>query len=157
ASPSPARHRPGARSARREMTAPFYRRPPAKGRGTMWFPSWPDSVQSVTPRRRPARGPRRRSAGHKLSLELLQDRSLPSVAPLPIPGGLPGFLPGEPFEHIYLPGPADAPPPFGNEPSTITDFNGFIGVAHFEGTGTDGDGNTLLVDIDLRFMQGVYR
>jgi hypothetical protein len=66
-------------------------------------------------------------------------------------------LPGEPFEHANLPGPAGAPAPFGNEPSSITDFAGFIGVAHFEGTGRDGDGNTLLWDADLRFMQGVYR
>jgi hypothetical protein len=87
----------------------------------------------------------------------LEDRSLLSVAPLPIPGGLPGFLPGEPFEHANHAGPADAPPPVGNEPSSITDFNGFVGVAHFEGTGTDGQGHPLLWDADVRFMQGNYR
>jgi hypothetical protein len=45
----------------------------------------------------------------------------------------------------------------GGEPSTITDFNGFVGVAHVQGTGTDGQGHTLLWDADLRFMQGDYR
>ncbi|HKA07030.1 MAG TPA: hypothetical protein VKD71_07210 [Gemmataceae bacterium] len=80
-----------------------------------------------------------------------------TVAPLPIPGGTPGFAPGDFFEHANLAGPADAPPPFGNEPSSITNFNGFVGVAHFEGTGVDGDGNTLLWDADLRFMQGAYQ
>jgi hypothetical protein len=47
--------------------------------------------------------------------------------------------------------------PFGGEPSTITDFNGLVGVAHVQGTGTDGHGHTLLWDADLRFMQGDYR
>src|SRR5262245_41366910 len=91
------------------------------------------------------------------SLERLEDRSVPTVAPLPIPGGTPGFHPEDPFEHANLAGPADAPPPFGNEPSSITNFNGFVGVAHFEGTGHDGEGHTLLWDADLRFMQGTYR
>jgi hypothetical protein len=94
----------------------------------------------------------------KLYLEPLEDRSLPSVvAPLPIPGGTPGFTPDEPFQHANIAGPADAPPPYGNEPSSITDIVGFVGVAPFEGTGKDGNGNTLLWDADLRFMQGVYR
>src|SRR5262245_47101752 len=91
------------------------------------------------------------------TVEPLEDRTVPSVAPLPIPGGFGPFLPGEPFQHLNLPGPADVPQPSGNEPSTITDFNGFIGVAHFEGTGHDGDGTLLKWDADLRFMQGIYR
>src|SRR5262245_23634991 len=103
------------------------------------------------------RDPRRFLTAAKLSLERLEDRSVPTVAPLPIPGGTPGFSPGDPFEHANFPGPADAPPPFGNEPSSISNFNGFVGVAHFEGTGRDGDGNTLLYEADLRFMQGTYR
>ena len=69
-------------------------------------------------------------------------------APVPIPAG------GGPF-HVFPPGlngvPIDA------EPATITNFNGFVGVAHVEGTGTDGHGNPLLWDEDLRFMQGVYQ
>jgi hypothetical protein len=92
-----------------------------------------------------------------LSLELLEDRSLLSAAPLPIPGGFPNPFPGAPFVHFNFPGPADAQPIVGNDPSLITTFNGFIGVAHVEGTGKDGDGNVLLWDVDLRFMQGVYQ
>jgi hypothetical protein len=96
-----------------------------------------------------------------LSLELLEDRSLLStVAPLPIPGGTPNPT-GGPFIHSNLPGPADAPPRNGNEPSTITDFNGFIGVADVtgSGTGTDSTGATtrLFFAADLRFMKGLYQ
>jgi hypothetical protein len=70
------------------------------------------------------------------------------VPPIPIPGGVaPGI-------HVFLPG-------HGAEPSTIFDFNGFIGVAHLTGTGTGTDTTTgattpLLFDIDNRFMKGVY-
>jgi hypothetical protein len=46
------------------------------------------------------------------------------------------------------------------DPSSITDFNGFIGVADVQGTGTghnpDGTTETLLFDTDMRFMSGVY-
>jgi hypothetical protein len=102
-----------------------------------------------------------------LSLELLEDRSLPSGTPLPIPGllfpAVPGGNPvGGPAVHIDAPGPADNttqtfPATIGGEPSTITDFNGFIGVAHVEGTGTDNHGTTLFWDTDLRFMDGVFQ
>jgi hypothetical protein len=69
------------------------------------------------------------------------------VAPKPIPLTL---APGLPF-HVQLLGP-------GHEPSTITDFNGFIGVADVQGTGTGtGPGaGTLLFDTDMRFMSGEY-
>ena len=53
-----------------------------------------------------------------------------SFEPIPIPGGTPAF--GGGF-HVFGPGlvdPADA------EPSTITDFNGFIGLAFISGTVT---------------------
>ena len=90
-------------------------------------------------------------------LEVLEDRSVPSAGPLPIPGTFnPGL--GGPDIHFQKPGPADATSGrFGGEPSTITDFNGFIGVAHLQGTGTDNSGNTLFWDTDLRFMHGVYQ
>jgi hypothetical protein len=38
------------------------------------------------------------------------------------------------------------------EPSTMTDFNGFIGAVEIQGTGTGG----LLFDVDMRFMEGAY-
>ena len=48
----------------------------------------------------------------------------------------------------------------GMDPSSITDFNGFVGVAQVQGTGTgtnpDGSTETLLFDTDLRFMSGAY-
>lgn len=48
----------------------------------------------------------------------------------------------------------------GMDPSSITDFNGFVGVAQVQGTGTgtnpDGSVETLLFDTDMRFMSGVY-
>jgi len=61
-------------------------------------------------------------------------------APRPIPGGI---------------------QPFGVEPSTITDFHGSIGAAEIQGTGTathtdTGTTSSLVFDVDMRFMQGVY-
>ncbi len=48
----------------------------------------------------------------------------------------------------------------GVDPSSITDFNGFVGVADVRGKGTatnpDGSVETLLFDTDMRFMKGVY-
>ena len=48
----------------------------------------------------------------------------------------------------------------GVDPSSIGDFNGFVGVADVQGTGTatnpDGSTETLLFDTDMRLMNGVY-
>jgi hypothetical protein len=48
----------------------------------------------------------------------------------------------------------------GLDASTITDFNGFVGVADVQGTGTahypDGSQEVLLYDTDMRFMKGTY-
>jgi hypothetical protein len=90
-------------------------------------------------------------------LEALEDRSLPSGSPIPIPATFnPGL--GGPDIHLQLPGPADTTTPgrVGGEPSTITNFYGTIGVAHVEGTGKDNHGNTLFWDTDLRYMQGIF-
>lgn len=75
-------------------------------------------------------------------------------APRPIPGGVQPFGPGTEVFHVFLPG-------HGAEPSTITDFHGSIGVAALQGTGTGtntdtGSTSSLLFDVDMRFMQGVY-
>ena len=70
--------------------------------------------------------------------------------PKPIPGGT--NVGGQLF-HFF---------PFGQglEPASITDFNGFVGVADVQGTGTatnpDGSTETLLFDTDVRFMRGVF-
>ena len=129
----------------------------------MWLDSAPDHFQSGCPRgpgrRLGRRGPHPRPARAELAVERLEDRSLPSVAPLPIPGG--ALIPnpfGGPDAHFNRPGPADSTVPgTGGEPSSITDFNGFVGVVRVDGTGTDGGGNPLLWEVDLRFMKGVYR
>ena len=48
----------------------------------------------------------------------------------------------------------------GLDPCSIADFNGFVGVADVQGTGTatnpDGSTETLLYDTDMRFMTGAY-
>jgi hypothetical protein len=136
----------------------------------MSFHPWADFLKFASPRRRPARSrPRcacRQPARSRLSLEALEDRTVPSGTPLPIPGLL--FNPpapanpfGGPAIHSGFPGPADnttpSIPTVGGEPSTITNFNGFVGVAHVEGTGADNSGNTLFWDVDMRFMKGVFQ
>jgi hypothetical protein len=67
--------------------------------------------------------------------------------PVPIPGGTPEL--GGGF-HVFLPGP-------GMEPSTITDFNGFTGLAvvdgHWGGPGATADS---MYEADMRFMQGLF-
>ena len=72
-----------------------------------------------------------------------------TVAPRPIPQTV---APGAPF-HVVLPGP-------GSEPSSITDFQGTIGVAALGGTGVGidakGKRENLLHDVDVRFMKGKY-
>jgi hypothetical protein len=79
------------------------------------------------------------------------------VNPKPIPGTTHFGPPINNDFHFFFPGPADA----GNEPSLITDFNGFIGVIDAKGTGTGTDTTTgkttpYLWATDMRFMQGVY-
>jgi hypothetical protein len=73
-----------------------------------------------------------------------------NAAPNPIPGGT--TINGQLFHFLFF-GP-------GLEPASITDFNGFVGVADVQGTGTarnpDGSTETLLYDTDVRFMKGVY-
>ena len=48
----------------------------------------------------------------------------------------------------------------GLDASSITDFNGFVGVADVQGNGTatnaDGSQEPLLFDTDMRFMTGTY-
>jgi hypothetical protein len=75
--------------------------------------------------------------------------------PVPISGGSPaagGF-------HVYAPGAFD---PIDAEPITITDFNGFVGLAYVSGnvTRTDRTGAVRQLSMqfsDMRFMSGVYR
>jgi hypothetical protein len=81
------------------------------------------------------------------------------IAPVPIPGGSP--LLGGKF-HVFGPGAKDFDP-VDAEPSTITDFNGFVGLAYISGMVTrtntkTGEVRTLpFVDTDMRFMKGLFR
>ncbi len=77
--------------------------------------------------------------------------------PNPIPGGFQIEEGGEVF-HNFGPGVFD---PIDSDRSAITDFNGLIGYAILDGTGTGRNTATnqsspLLFEVDLRFMQGVY-
>jgi hypothetical protein len=79
--------------------------------------------------------------------------------PTPIP-----HLSPTPFEpiHFFFPGPADsADPDVGHDPSLIADFQGVIGVADLDLTGTGTDTTTderapYAFHTDMRFMQGVF-
>jgi len=74
-------------------------------------------------------------------------------APQPIPGGF------EACGKLFHVDPSSPGP--GAENSTIFDFHGSIGAAEVQGTGTgtntnNGTTSSLLFDVDMRFMQGVY-
>lgn len=77
--------------------------------------------------------------------------------PVPIPGGTPVL--GGAF-HVFGPGPID---PIDAEPSSITDFNGFLGIAFISGMVTrtntkTGEVATLpFLESDMRFMKGAFR
>jgi len=78
------------------------------------------------------------------------DNVLPN--PIPFAQKLPPATQAYGPFHFMFPGPADQ----GHDPSLITDFNGFVGVAMFSGTGKDGAGNALTFSGDMRFMKGGY-
>jgi len=68
--------------------------------------------------------------------------------PRPIPGGIQPLAPANPeVFHVF--------PPGAGEPNTITDFNGFVGVAHIQGVGA-GANVGLSFDVDNRFITGEY-
>jgi hypothetical protein len=67
--------------------------------------------------------------------------------PRPIPGGTRFLGPGTELFHVFAPG--------AGEPNTITDFKGFVGVAHITGTGAGANAG-LSFDVDNRFITGEY-
>jgi hypothetical protein len=79
-----------------------------------------------------------------------------SNEPVPIPGG---FQAGGQTFHVFAPGDGNPPD---LEPSTITDFNGFVGLAYLDGMVTQTNTKTGQVRrlpflaSDMRFMQGVF-
>jgi hypothetical protein len=90
------------------------------------------------------------AAGAGLIPALARAAKPSSIGPVPTPNTV--VIGGLPF-HFTSFGP-------GIDPSSINDFNGFVGVADVQGTGTatnpDGSTETLLFDTDMRFMSGVY-
>jgi hypothetical protein len=75
-------------------------------------------------------------------------RARRSGDPRPIPGGIQPLAPANPeVFHIF--------PPGAGEPNTITDFNGFVGVAHIQGVGAGANAG-LSFDVDNRFITGEY-
>jgi hypothetical protein len=110
------------------------------------------------------------AVGAAVGMGLLRPRRLDAdaaVPPAPIPGGSAAIaqLAGRLF-HVYGPGPEgaeDAVDPPDAEPSTITDFNGNVGLAYISGmvrrtNRVTGEVRDLpFVNNDMRFMAGAYR
>lgn len=80
-----------------------------------------------------------------------------AFTPVPIPGGSPVL--GGAF-HVFGPAAID---PIDAEPATITNMNGFVGLAYVSGMVTQTNTKTNqkdrfpFVDSDMRFMQGNFR
>jgi hypothetical protein len=81
----------------------------------------------------------------------------------PIPGGNPILAAAFGFPlHLYGPGIPGFDPPDA-EPSTITDFNGSVGLAYINGMCTRTNTKTgevrqlPFLNSDMRFMKGVFR
>lgn len=84
------------------------------------------------------------------------DRENGCVGPNPIPGGVVGLKPYGIFIHHNPLNPAKALADI-NDPSQITDFDGFVGLTHIRGGGTDmGTGNRLAFQADMGFSQGKF-
>jgi len=80
--------------------------------------------------------------------------------PVPIPGGEPKL--GGIF-HVFGPSPDGSFSPIDAEPITITNFNGFVGLAYIDGQVQRTNKRTKetvilpMIGSDMRFMSGVYR
>lgn len=82
------------------------------------------------------------------------------VGPNPIPGGVTGLKPYGIFIHHNPLNPAKALADI-NDPSQITDFDGFVGLTHIRGGGTGTDTSTgattqLAFQADMGFSQGRF-
>jgi len=89
-----------------------------------------------------------------------KEKEKKSSLPVPIRGGSPKL--GGSF-HVFGPTPGGSFDPIDAEPSTITDFNGFVGLAYISGTVQRTDKRTRevrtlpMISSDMRFMTGVFR
>ena len=82
------------------------------------------------------------------------------IGPNPIPGGVMGLAPFGIFIHHNPLNPAKALANI-NDPSQITDFDGFVGLTHIRGGGTGMDTDTgatmpLAFQADMGFSQGKF-
>jgi len=95
------------------------------------------------------------AVGAGLSTTLGAQRGNPHVnsAPRPIPGGVSPF--GILIHHFPI---AASGTPLSNiqEPSQITDFNGFVGLNRIRGVGSGTGFASLNFQADMGFMVGVY-
>ncbi len=99
------------------------------------------------------------AAGLALTSELWQLRlaeaKTATAEPKPIPGGATPF--GILVHHFPLPADSNTPLTAINDPSEISDFNGFIADTMIRGGGTGtGFSDTLAFRTDMGFMQGSY-
>ena len=84
----------------------------------------------------------------------------PCAGPNPIPGGVTALKPFGIFVHHNPLNPA-TPIAHINDPSQITDFDGFVGLTHIRGGGTGTDTATgattrLAFQADMGFSQGKF-
>lgn len=87
-----------------------------------------------------------------------------SADPRPIPYGTQFLGPSGPLFHVEAPGypiPGLDTDPATHDLSTITDFNGFVGLVYVGGQGTHhnlvtGATRSLYWEVDMRFMVGTY-
>lgn len=94
-----------------------------------------------------------------LANERASSAPIPSFAPIPIPGGTPAL---NGYYHVF--GPASQlGDPIDAEPITITNLNGFVGLAYISGMVTRTNTKTgeklrlPFLDSDMRFMKGEFR
>jgi len=126
---------------------------------------WKTFQDNLFSRRKLLRG----AAGTALGAGLLRPSFVPAedddgnaacVGPNPIPGGVPGLKPFGIFIHHNPLNPAK-PLADINDPSQITDFDGFVGLTHIRGGGTGTDTLTgattrLAFQADMGFSQGKF-
>ena len=89
-----------------------------------------------------------------------EDEGVENGQPNPIPGGVAPFAPFAIFIHHF---PLNAANPLSklNDPSQITDFNGFVGLTHIRGAGMGintktGATTPMLYQADMGFSKGEF-
>ncbi len=93
------------------------------------------------------------------SFALADDDELMTVLPRPIPGGI--TIPFADGKRVFVHHFSIATPPALNEPSQITDFDGFVANCRVRGSATEIDARTgasrlLNFQVDNGFMDGAY-